>query len=144
MNEPLKFNEAIVEVDSQGRKPHVLLGNGFSIGAHEEFEYGSLYEQARCAQLPLRAVELFEEYGTTNFEGVLRRLDNGIWLAQHYGLMNTSGFQEMQDDYGRGKKRFGRIYCPNSPSSLHGVQRKQIGISAVFSRKIQNDLYDEL
>ena len=99
MNEPLKFNEAIARGESEGRKPHVLLGNGFSMGAHEEFEYGSLYEQARCAQLPPLAVELFEEYGTTNFEGVLRRLDNGIWLAKHYGLDGTDGLREMQDDY---------------------------------------------
>ena len=96
MNEPLKFNEAIAQIENEGRKPHVLLGNGFSIGAHGEFEYGSLYEQARGVQLPLRAVQLFEEHGTTNFEGVLRRLDDGIWLAQHYGLDNTAGFQKMQ------------------------------------------------
>ena len=104
MTDLMLFGEALDQARSRRRTPHVLLGNGFSVGAHPEFAYGSLYEQARKAHLPPRVDELFEEYGTTNFEAVLQRLDIGLWLARHYGMDGLDEYAQMQDDYEQTKQ----------------------------------------
>ena len=86
MTKVISFRKAVSRATKAGGKRHVLLGNGFSIGAHQQFQYGTLYEQAKNASLPDHVIELFERYGTTNFEQVLRQLDEGQWLAEHYRL----------------------------------------------------------
>jgi len=87
------------DAKTHGGKCRVLLGNGFSIGAHAAFAYGTLYEQAKAAGLPPHVVEMFDRYGTTNFEEILRLLDEGQWLAQHYRLQPTDPDRDMAADY---------------------------------------------
>ena len=67
MTDLIDFKEAQKRTEKAGGERHVLLGNGFSIGAHEEFRYGSLFERAKTS-LPRRIQALFHRYGTTNFE----------------------------------------------------------------------------
>ena len=92
------FRDALNQAKKSGGERHVLLGNGFSIGAHEEFRYGSLFERAKTS-LPRRIQALFHRYGTTNFEVILRQLDEGAWLAEHYGLSPRTRHQDMRRDY---------------------------------------------
>lgn len=68
---------------------HVLLGNGFSIGCDPIFSYPSLYEAAVKAGLSDRAQAVFTRLGTSNFEGVMRLLDDSHWIAETYGLIDT-------------------------------------------------------
>ena len=95
----ISFKDALKQAKAAEGKSHVLLGNGFSIGAHEKFGYGSLFEQAKQSDLPDRIKTLFERYGTTNFETVLRQLDEGQWLAGHYGLYAKDNQPDMREDY---------------------------------------------
>jgi len=53
----------------------LLLGNGFSIAANAKFAYRSLFEEAELSDT-LRAI--FQELGTTDFEAVLRHLDQAL------------------------------------------------------------------
>ena len=92
------FRDALNQAEKAGGERHVLLGNGFSIGAHEQFRYGSLFEQARRS-LPNRIEALFDRYGTTNFETILRQLDEGQWLAEHYRLYPRYNQPDMSEDY---------------------------------------------
>ena len=62
------------------------MGNGFSIGAHPDFGYDRLYEVAKTKGIPYRAEQLFDRYGTNNFEMVLNQLHESAWLAERYGL----------------------------------------------------------
>lgn len=95
----MSFDQALNDAEIQGGKRRVLLGNGFSMGAHPAFSYGTLYEQAKTAGLPAHVIEMFERYGTTNFEEILKLLDEGQWLAQHYRLQATDPSRDMSLDY---------------------------------------------
>lgn len=81
----LAFNEALSLARRSLSVPHLLVGNGFSIGAYEGFGYDSLYEQVK-GSLSLNAVKVFEEYGTTNFETIIQKLHEADWSAHLYGL----------------------------------------------------------
>ena len=94
----ISFKDALIRAKKPGAKCHVLLGNGFSVGAHDKFWYGSLFEEAKQS-LPKRIEALFHRYGTTNFEKILRQLDEGAWLAEHYGLYPKSRRSDMMRDY---------------------------------------------
>lgn len=96
MAEMLRFDEAwdqAIQIDAESKNAHIILGNGFSIGAHPEFNYGRLYEVAKSRGIPYRAEQLFDRYGTNNFELVLNQLHESAWLAERYGL-NASQIQE--------------------------------------------------
>lgn len=77
---------------------HLLLGNGFSIGCDPIFRYESLYEAAVEAGLSERAQAVFHRLGTSNFEGVMRLLEDSDWVAQLYGLRERSEDSEMMSD----------------------------------------------
>lgn len=75
----------------------VLLGNGFSIGCDPVFRYESLFEAAVANGLSARAQAVFERLGTNNFEGVLRLLDDFLFIGPHYGLPGAA-IQQVRDD----------------------------------------------
>lgn len=53
----------------------LILGNGSSIALHDGFRYPSLYEEAIQRGFITRAVaQIFEKFGATDFEEVLRKL----------------------------------------------------------------------
>ena len=85
---------------------HILLGNGFSIGAHDKFRYGSIYEQARASTLNARVDALFGRYGTANFESVLRNLNEAAWIAAKYELRPTETNGSIEEDYESLKRAF--------------------------------------
>lgn len=68
----------------------LLLGNGTSRAIWAGFDYASLYEVAGEYQiahrLSIEDIALFEAFGTTNFEGVLRRLAEGASTNAVLGL----------------------------------------------------------
>lgn len=80
----------------EGKRSHLLLGNGFSIACNPVFRYGSLYEAAVQAGLSKRAQKLFVRIGTNNFEGVMKLLSDSDWVARTYGLVKgkSSGMAE--------------------------------------------------
>ena len=86
-----------IERPDRGNTSHLLLGNGFSIGCDPCFAYGSLYDRAVAAGLSPRAQQVFEHMGTNNFEGVMRLLRDGSWLAETYGLVDHDGSEMLAD-----------------------------------------------
>jgi hypothetical protein len=84
---------------------HLLLGNGFSIACDSIYKYGSLYDFAKKNGLTKHVQGVFDYIGTNNFEGVMRLLENGIWLAAHYGLkVSSKSKSEMSKDLESVKK----------------------------------------
>ncbi len=65
-------------------KPDLLLGNGFTLQFSGNFSYGSLFEiflqNCDAGYRPL-----FQSFGTTNFELILRYLNNAIRINQILG-----------------------------------------------------------
>ncbi len=80
------------------KRIHILLGNGFSIAAHPKFQYDSLYEEAKSL-FSGRINALFKQFGTTNFEDILRLLDQGQWLLNHYDSHSSAAQKAMKTDY---------------------------------------------
>ncbi len=101
----VSFEEAMSHVphkEVKAKQVHIILGNGFSVGAHEEFGYDKLYEVAKGNDIPDAARHLFARYGTSDFERVLYQLHETSWLTRRYG--NDSG--RIDDDYEALKEAF--------------------------------------
>ena len=79
----INFSEAI-EDSRQCKKRHLLLGNGFSIACRPDiFTYGSLFEQANFSSAP-RLQDIFKSAGTTDFEHVIKLLDDASHIVPVY------------------------------------------------------------
>ena len=95
--ELLTFDAAIAATDHFSKR-HLLLGNGFSIACRPDiFVYGKLFEQADFAKLSDSARQAFDALATTDFERVIRTLNDTAALADVYGLDPSISLQ-MRDD----------------------------------------------
>lgn len=81
-----------------GRRTHLLLGNGFSIDCDPVFRYERLYDAALAGGLSERAQQVFNRLGTNNFEGAMRLLDDADWVAREYGLLARDVRSDLQED----------------------------------------------
>ena len=115
----MTFEDALSAASNMGGKKHILLGNGFSIGAHQRFNYGTLYQQAVNSGLSSRIRRLFRRYGTANFEEVLHQLEQGRWLVSQYGLGKSTTVREMAKDYETVKQSLIDSIAANHPESRH-------------------------
>jgi len=91
----LHYNEVASRL-SDGRS-HLLLGNGFSMACDDVFTYTSLYDAAVASGLSERAQAVFTRLGTNNFEGAMRLLDDGHFLARTYGLIDGERSEMLSD-----------------------------------------------
>lgn len=94
----LTFSEILESFKDTGKRPNLLLGNGFSCSVHADFQYDSLFEVARKHGLPPVAVSMFERYGTTNFEAVMRLLEDADWISSQYEAFSGTSQSPMLDD----------------------------------------------
>ena len=79
----ITFDQAIAE-SKRFTKRHLLLGNGFSIACRPKiFTYGSLFEQADFSSSS-RLPNVFDALKTTDFEKVIRTLDDASQAIQYY------------------------------------------------------------
>lgn len=100
--EAFMTNETLLNYDEMlksltGTK-HLLLGNGFSINCDTTYRYSNLFQYAQAHGFSDRLNELFRHFGTTNFERVVRALDDTEWLAKLYRLLHDEGEKALRDD----------------------------------------------
>jgi hypothetical protein len=80
------FDRAMRRVSQAGKKPHLLLGNGFSRACRDDiFAYGALFERADFKKCSKKARQAFEALKTSDFEVVMRALRDTATLLQLYG-----------------------------------------------------------
>jgi hypothetical protein len=130
--ELLSFADALDAARAAGGRLHVLLGNGFSIGANDLFRYGTLYEQARQQGLPNHLDALFRRYGTTNFEEVLRQLDEAAWLSDHYKLVKSDPALDMRRDYELLKEILAQTLASVHPGTRNDVDERRLKAASQF------------
>lgn len=94
----LDFDEVMGEFDNAAVKPNLLLGNGFSCSVHSGFRYPSLFEIAKSNGLPDVPIAMFERFGTTNFEAVMRLLEDANWVATRYKIVADGAPTPMSND----------------------------------------------
>ena len=102
MPDLLNFDEALRQARKAAGPVHLLLGNGFSLGVHDGFGYGSLYEAAK-ENLPESADAVFRQYGSTNFEQILQKMSDANWIAENYGIYHDSEQRIIKEDHDRVK-----------------------------------------
>lgn len=91
------FDEAI-EHSAQFKKRHLLLGNGFSIACRPKiFTYGSLFEQADFSSAP-RLPDVFKAVGTTDFEHVIKLLEDASRIVPVYSSTAAAAAKQMAAD----------------------------------------------
>jgi hypothetical protein len=78
------FDRAMRRIE-QGKKPHLLLGNGFSRACRDDiFAYGALFDRADFKKCSPKARRAFEVLNTTDFEVVMRALRHTAALLELY------------------------------------------------------------
>ena len=93
----LTFDDAI-EHSARFKKRHLLLGNGFSIACRPQiFTYGSLFEQANFSSAP-RLPAVFEAVGTTDFEHVIKMLEDASRVVSIYSSKAVEAARQMAAD----------------------------------------------
>ena len=96
MRSILTFDEAIKDSE-QCTKRHLLLGNGFSIACRPQiFTYGSLFDRADFSSAE-RLRDVFESVGTTDFEHVIKLLEDASRVVPVYSTKTDIG-KLMADD----------------------------------------------
>lgn len=97
MADLLTFDEAIGH-SAQFKKRHLLLGNGFSIACRPKiFTYGSLFEQADFSTAP-RLPDVFDAVGTTDFEHIIKMLEDASRVVPVYSKEATEAAAQMAAD----------------------------------------------
>src|SRR3990167_5930655 len=76
------------EVMAQANKPHLLLGNGFSIAYDKErFSFTSLLDSAvdqKIISKKSKLYKLFSKLNTADFENVMRSLNESVKVIESY------------------------------------------------------------
>ena len=120
----LTFAEAIGD-SIQHKKRHLLLGNGFSIACQPTiFTYGSLFEQANFSTAP-RLPAVFETVGTTDFEHVIRLLEDASRVVSIYVSGAAEAAAHMPEDAETLKDILIRTVADNHPDIPNEVAVEQ-------------------
>lgn len=120
----IRFDEAIAH-SGKFKKRHLLLGNGFSIACRPKiFTYGSLFEQADFSKLPL-VPKVFEALKTTDFEQVIKALEEASKVLPIYSTSLGSAAKLMGEDAEKLKdlliSTVGKNH-PNIPNEIDDTQ----------------------
>ena len=118
------FAEAIGD-STQYKKRHLLLGNGFSIACRPKiFAYGSLFEQAdfsTAARLPA----VFDAVGTTDFEHIIRMLEDASRVIPIYAGEAAEAAAYMAEDAETLKDILIRTVADNHPNIPNEIANEQ-------------------
>lgn len=125
MVELLTFDEAI-EHSAQFKKRHLLLGNGFSIACRPKiFTYGSLFEQADFSSAP-RLPAVFDAVGTTDFEHVIKMLEDASRVVPVYSKEATQAADQMAADSEALKDILIQTVANNHPNIPNEISEEQL------------------
>lgn len=92
----ITFQDALKK--ASGYKKHLLLGNGFSIACKPDiFTYQTLYNQADFSEMP-NAKLLFEELKTSDFEVVVKSLEQAASVLNVYDTGQSHLIERFKSD----------------------------------------------
>jgi hypothetical protein len=98
MPEILSFQEALHLVPG-AKKPHLLMGNGFSRALRNGiFAYDAIFNQADFGKLSAKAKRSFEVLDSTDFERVIKALQDARLLVQLYESKNRALANRLRKD----------------------------------------------
>lgn len=120
----LTFDNAIAH-STRFKKRHLLLGNGFSIACLPNiFTYGSLFDQADFSSAP-RLPAVFKAVGTTDFEHVIKMLEDASRFVPVYASEAVRAAKEMAADAEALKGRLIQTLANNHPKIPNEIADEQ-------------------
>jgi hypothetical protein len=127
----LTFDVAI-EQSAHFKKRHLLLGNGFSIACRPKiFTYGSLFERADFSLAP-RLPAVFDAVGTTDFEYVIKMLEDASRVVPVYSSAAAEAAGEMAADAAALKDILLQTVANNHPKIPNEIADEQFGACRKF------------
>lgn len=95
----LTFTQALHDAERFKQRPHVLLGNGFSIACRpDSFRYGSLLAEATFEDASSDLRQIFDLLGTTDFERVIEMLELAARLCEAYDPADPELAERLRSD----------------------------------------------
>lgn len=142
MTNILTFEQAL-EHPGQFKKRHLLLGNGFSIACRPKiFTYGSLFEQADFSSAP-RLPDVFKAVGTTDFEHVIKLLEDSSRVVPIYSNTTALAAEQMATDAEALKDILIQTVANNHPNIPNEIEDDQFWACRRFlSHFLGNDNKD--
>lgn len=127
----LTFEEALVEADSP--RPHLLLGNGFSIAWRPEiFQYQALLDAADFASLSIDGRTLFDALSTTDFERVIHALRTSARVLAEYEPTQVSLVERLASDADAIKDELARVIADKHPDLPGALTSDEFASAASF------------
>ncbi|MGL1921234.1 MAG: DUF4917 family protein [Hyphomicrobiales bacterium] len=114
------FNQCL-ELCVQGKKKHLMLGNGFSMDLFPDiFNYRTLAENIESEHIK----QLFEKIETNDFEFIMRRLFEAGEIVEHYP--NSDDISEaLHEDLEELKNTLIQVISSSHPSSPNEITEEQ-------------------
>jgi hypothetical protein len=140
MTDVLTFENVTEAAADAGGKCHLLLGNGFSIACRPKaFAYGNLFREADFSELSIDAEDLFELFGTSDFERVIDALRISAAISALYET--TNGHEQMLDDSERVKDALAKVLARKHPDNVGAVRDAEYGSARAFLANFDGNIY---
>ncbi|MFA6160725.1 MAG: DUF4917 family protein [Patescibacteria group bacterium] len=138
MPELLTFDEVM----ERANKPHLLLGNGFSMAYdRQRFSFTSLLQSAvdnSIIQKESPIYKVFEKLATADFESVMRLLDESEQVLEVYGA-DPGLRKELRSDASLLKGYLVKIITNNHPEKSTVVTSEEKGACLAFLNKFGDE-----
>jgi len=132
MTEVLTFAEAIDQASGVTKKPHALLGNGFSIACRPDaFAYDALLSEATFEGAAGNIGGVFELLGTTDFERVIEILEVSADLSAVYGSESALG-DMLRKDAEIVRDALARVLAARHPDLPHNIDTSEYEACRTF------------
>lgn len=117
-----EFSEAYEEARAHGGPVSILLGNGFSIGADQSFDYRRLLDRAKFGNRTRskRIRSVFDLLGTADFEFVVERLEVTAGTLEVYRSLTRTG-STIQADAARVRRALAEVLAAIHPERIGDI-----------------------
>lgn len=124
MTKVISFQQAIQNSQTFNKR-HLLLGNGFSIACIPTiFTYQSLYSEADFSKSP-KIKKVFEKLKTTDFELVIKSLEQAALLLEIYKPENKILIQRLGKDAEKVKELLIQTIADNHPATPQDIPERK-------------------
>lgn len=136
----MSFEAAVTEASRNG-KTHLLLGNGFSRAIFDNtFSYSSLLDQANFENCSPNVRPLFDKLGTTDFEAVVKSLEDSAKVLELYLPNQSSVVQTLRTDASKLRETLAETLAGNHPENPSEISESQYTSCRTFLRRFDRIL----
>lgn len=134
MTKVISFQAALKQATKRAdKKPHVMLGNGFSRACRDDiFAYSALFDRADFGALSANAKRAFEKLKTTDFEVVIRALRNAAILCELYSGKKDALSKQLQNDADGLREVLAAAVAHSHPARPNDITDKEYQACRVF------------